>query len=111
MVEQDIRLQQNSGGITPAFLAAYSDTKEMSNGVENSKVDDSHKDSLSRYIAKQREPSYDYLMQCYEDYNPAEFSWRDLYHKLCLELMLQNFDNLLDFKLFYDFINGIGESI
>ena len=50
-------------------------------------------------------------MESYEDYNPAKFSWRDLYHKLCFELMLQNFGKLCDFKLFYDFINRIGDSL
>ena len=36
----------------------------------------------------------------YDDY-PAAFNWRDLYHKLCFEQMLSNFDKFLDFELFY----------
>lgn len=43
----------------------------------------------------------------YEDY-PADFSWRDLYHKLCFEQMVGNFDKILDFKVFYEYMNKIG---
>ena len=43
----------------------------------------------------------------YEDY-PAAFSWRDLYHKLCFEHMISNFDKILDFKVFYEYVNKIG---
>lgn len=45
----------------------------------------------------------------YEDYG-ASFSWRDLYHKLCFEQMLSNFDKLLDFTVFYEYINKLGAS-
>ena len=46
----------------------------------------------------------------YDDY-PDTFTWKDLYHKLCFEDMLGNFDKLLDFKVLYDYINKIGDSI
>lgn len=45
----------------------------------------------------------------YEDY-PADFNWRNLFHKLCFEQMLSNFDKLLDFAVFYDYVNKIGAS-
>ena len=43
----------------------------------------------------------------FEEY-PVAFSWRDLYHKLCFEQMINNFDKILDFPLFYAYINKIG---
>lgn len=39
---------------------------------------------------------------------PADFSWRDLYHKLCFEQMVNNFDKILDFGVFYEYVNKIG---
>ena len=44
----------------------------------------------------------------YDDY-PAAFNWRDLYHKLCFEQMLTNFDKFLDFELFYQYVNKLGK--
>ena len=46
----------------------------------------------------------------YDDYS-ADFNYRDLYHKLCFEQMLTNFDKFLDFELFYQYINKLGKSI
>jgi len=39
------------------------------------------------------------------------FSWRSLYHKLCFEQMLDEFDKLLDFTVFYEYINKLAGSI
>lgn len=31
-----------------------------------------------------------------------------MYHKLCFEFMLANFDKILDFEVFYKFLNTLG---
>jgi len=64
-------------------------------------------------LVETRQPGYKYSQiegeKCYEDY-PATFNWRDLFHKLCFEFILQNFDKILDFKLLHEYVNKIGES-
>lgn len=42
---------------------------------------------------------------------PDNFSWRQLFHKLCFEQMLSNISITCDFKLMYEFINKIGAEI
>ena len=77
-VDQGIR-----GEVTPAFLAGYSDKKEIF-GVQRH-------NSLKDYLLERQEPGFTLAEvnseTIYEDYR-ASFSWRDLYHKLCFEFML-----------------------
>lgn len=34
-----------------------------------------------------------------------------MFHKLCFEFMLHNFDKFLDFALFYEYVNKLGDSL
>lgn len=45
-----------------------------------------------------------------DDY-PENFTWRDLFLKLCFEQMLQYFPQHQDFKLFYKYINSMEKHI
>lgn len=45
-----------------------------------------------------------------KDY-PADFSWRQLFHKLCFEQMLANLAVTCDFKLMYEYIDKLGGEI
>lgn len=40
-----------------------------------------------------------------------DFTWSDLFYKLCFEQMLDNFSKLRDFKILYEYINEIGDKI
>ena len=46
----------------------------------------------------------------YSDYK-SDFSWRQLFHKLCFEQMLANFSKICDFQFFYEYMNKIGAEI
>jgi hypothetical protein len=41
----------------------------------------------------------------------GDFSWRQLFHKLCFEDMLQNLPVTCDFKLMYEYIDRMGSDI
>ena len=71
-------------------------------------------DHLRKYITKQNNGG-DFMTligkhTVYEDY-PENFTWRDLFLKLCFEQMLQYFPQHQDFKLFYHYIDVIGPLI
>jgi len=51
------------------------------------------------------------MWQNAEDDYPKNYSWKMLFHKLCFEQMLDYFGKTLDFKLFYDFINWLGDHV
>lgn len=101
IVEQSV----NENDRKPAALASYSDENEIV-GVQ------AH--SLRESLDQKMQPAYTLkevsAEKIYDDY-PASFSWRDLYHKLCFEFMLTNFDKLLNFEVFYDYVNKLGDSI
>jgi len=46
-----------------------------------------------------------------DDYNPATFSWRKLFHKLCFEEMIDNFTKICDFEKMYRYIHVLGSEI
>ena len=46
-----------------------------------------------------------------QDYNSANFTWRELFIKLVFEQMLQYFPQHQDFKLFYKYIDVMGPLI
>lgn len=46
----------------------------------------------------------------YEDY-ASDFSWRQLFHKLCFEQMLASFSKVCDFQFFYEYVNKIGDQV
>ena len=98
-------MEQGIKEATPAGLAARGDKHEM-DGV--------HERSLQQYILDTQfgEFGVDTVRseRVYDDYTAA-FTWRDLYHKLCFEQMLANFDKLLDFGVFYDYVNKLGDSV
>lgn len=91
--------------VTPASLASYSDKKEIF-GV--------NEPSLKNYMERLQYP--DFVIHdlekesVYEEY-AATFNWRDLYHKICFEFMLHNFDKFLDFSVFYEYVNKLGDSL
>lgn len=93
------------GDVSPASLAAHSDKKEIF-GVNEK--------SLKEYmVAKSQTGFITEEINCetvYEDYK-STFNWRDLYHKLHFEFMLHNFDKFLDFSLFYEYVNKLGDSL
>jgi hypothetical protein len=51
------------------------------------------------------------MAQGSEDDYPENYSWKLLFHKLCFEQMLDYFGKTLDFKLFYDYINWLGDYV
>ena len=98
-------VEQSIHESTPASLAEYSDKKEIFGAQE---------DTLWEHLVDLQKDQYALKSvnaeKIYEDY-PASFNWRDLYHKLCFEFMLQSFDKFLDFAVFYDYINKLGDSL
>lgn len=94
-------VEQGLNEVSPAELALWSD---------NNEIHDVHGRPLDEFVVERQQKSFQTIARnekVYDEY-PAAFSWRDLYHKLCFEHMISNFDKILDFKVFYEYVNKIG---
>lgn len=93
--------------VTPAQIATESDKRHVSL-FESS-------DALTSLLNSEVHGKYDHQTiansTLFEEYSEENFKWRQLFHKLCFEQMLQHFLITLDFKLFYKFITVLGSEI
>ena len=98
-------------GLTPRDYALLNDDDKIDmRDFQNIK---NKQDHLRRHISKSN--TGDVMTNLskttvIEDY-PQQFTWRDLFFKLCFEQMLFYFPQHQDFKLFYDYIDNMGPHI
>jgi hypothetical protein len=103
-------ISSNYEEFTPSQLAMRSDKREMEKRTWNVK----ETEKLHMHNVKNNKQGQDkaaLLSQSSCDEYPAQFNWRNLFHKLCFEQMLDFFGQSLDFQLLYKYINALGSEI
>lgn len=94
---------KGNGECTPKFYAELSDRQAIEVLMVNQVKQEFDLLNVQRNL-RNEPPIIDKLKKTTKSTDYESLSWRELYHKLCFEQMLDLFQHNQDFKLFYKFI-------